>query len=75
MKQSKRRSQQRQRGDGQEPLRGGTRDVRDDAGCTDELIDDLILAAAHVQFDGSDDAHLRYWIDALAQGLGLECGR
>jgi hypothetical protein len=40
------------------------------------MADDLILAAAHADCEGSDDGtHLRSLIDALAQGLGFESGR
>jgi hypothetical protein len=40
------------------------------------MADELILAAAHADCEGSDDGtHLRSLIDALAQGMGLERGR
>jgi len=71
MKQSKRRKQQRQGAGWQESNRG-----RRNAGGGDEVVDDLILAAVHVDCQGvADGAHLPSLIDALAHGLGLEQGR
>jgi Protein of unknown function (DUF2786) len=73
MKQSKRRKQQQQRGgrpEANQPLRGSQ-----DAAGADEMVDEMILSAAHADCDGLDDGHLRSLIDALAQGLGLEHGR
>ena len=74
MKQSKRRKQQRERASWQE-ANPSARGLRGPAGA-DEMADELILAAAHVDCEGSDDGtHLRCLIDALAQGMGLEGGR
>jgi hypothetical protein len=48
--------------------------VRDSAN-PDELADNLILAAAHADCEGLDDARRQSLIDALAQGLGPGRGR
>jgi hypothetical protein len=74
MKQSKRRKQQRERTGWQETKPGAP-----GLPCTadpDEMVEDLILAAAHAEFEGfGDGTHLQSLIDALAQGMGLERGR
>jgi len=72
LKQSKRRKQQRA---GWREAHQGPRGFRDTAGA-EEMADDLILAAAHADCEGLNDGPPRQsMIDALAQGLGLECGR
>ena len=74
MKQSKRRVEQRERGSRRE-ANPGAQGLRGPA-CADEIVDELILAAAHAECEGSGDGtHLRSLIDALAEGLGLERGR
>jgi hypothetical protein len=72
LKQSKRRKQQR----------AGLRDAYSDAGVfrnrasAEEMVDDLILAAALADCEGFDDGTPRQsLINALADGLGLERGR
>jgi hypothetical protein len=74
VKQSKRRKRQRDRATWQE-LHPGARGWRGTAG-TDEMADGLILAAAHAGCDSHrDGTQLQSLIDALAQGMNLECGR
>jgi hypothetical protein len=74
MKQSKRRKQQRQRAVWQEPD-SAAQGWRDTVG-TDEMADNLILAAVGADREGLDDGtYLRSLIDELARGLGLERGR
>jgi hypothetical protein len=73
MKQSTRRKEQRERASRREAnpgAQGLPRPAR-----ADEVADELILAAAHAECDGSGEGtHLRSLIDALAQGMGLERG-
>jgi Protein of unknown function (DUF2786) len=45
-----------------------------DTACADKMADDLILAAAHADCEGLDDARRQSLVDALAQGVGLERG-
>lgn len=74
MKQSKRRKQQQERASWQE-ANPGARGLRGPADA-DEMADELIMAAAHADCEGSDyGTHLRSLIDALAQGMGLVRGR
>ncbi len=74
MKQSKRRKQQRDRANWQE-VHPGARG-RPGAAGTDEMADGLIIAAAHVGCENlGDGAQLQSFIDALAEGMGLEGGR
>jgi hypothetical protein len=74
MKRSKRRKEQTERASwreanpGAQGLRGPAR--------ANEIADELILAAAHAECEGSGEGtHLRSLIDSLAQGMGLERGR
>ena len=74
MKQSKRRK----RAAGASKRAGGQSGARGLQGPADAdvMVDELILAAAHADCEGSGDGtHLRSLIDALAQGMGLEGGR
>jgi hypothetical protein len=74
MKQSTRRKEQRERASWRE-ANPGAQGLRVPA-CADGKVDELILAAAHAECEGSGDGtHLRSLIDELAQGMGLERGR
>ena len=74
MKQSKRRKEQRDRTgwpdvDPRSRARRGTES-------TDEMVDALILAAAHANCESlGDGMQLQSLLDALVQGVGLGCGR
>ena len=74
MKQSTRRKEQRERASWRE-ANPGAQGLRVPA-CADGKVDELILAAAHAECEGSGDGtHLRSLIDELAQGMGLARGR
>jgi Protein of unknown function (DUF2786) len=71
LKQSQRRKHQRSGRRGADPSGRGF----EDTASADEMTDDLVLAAAHADCEGLDDARRQSLIDALAQGLGLWRGR
>ncbi len=72
MKEAKRR---RAQGRGPQATNPGARGERPTVGA-DELVDDLLRAAAHANCKGfGDGTRLRLTIESLAQGLGLERGR